>query len=72
MGREEGREEGIEQGREQGREQGIEQGREEERAQQQKKAIAAMLLLGNNPEQIAKYLEVPIELVEEIQKELSS
>ncbi len=61
-----GKKEGVELGREEGRE----QGREEERAQQQKKAIAAMLLLGNNPEQIAKYLEVPIELVEEIQEDL--
>ena len=51
--------------------QGIEKGiqRGEERAL--RKAIIAMLMLGNNPEDIAESLEVPITLVMEIQQELN-
>ncbi len=37
----------------------------------QKKAIVAMLMLGNKPEDIAEHLEVPIEFVEKIQEELN-
>ncbi len=50
-------------GREKGKEEGIEKGI--------KKGIIAMLVLGNTPRDIAKQMEVSIELVEEIQKELT-
>jgi len=51
--------------------QGMQKGIELGEKQTIKKAIIAMLMLGNKPEDIAEYLEVPMVLVIEIQQELN-
>ncbi len=74
-GIERGIERGIEQGIELGEKRGIEKGEkrgiEKGEKRGMKKAITVMLMLGNHPEDIAKYLEVPIAWVMEIQRELN-
>ena len=68
QGIEQGKEQGIEQGLKQGIEQGIEQGKEEGK----RETAIRMKNLGYEPELIAKVLNLPIEKIQEFQKEFSN
>ena len=68
QGREEGLEQGLEKGRTEGREEGLEQGLEKGRTLQLKSTIEHMTEAGLSDEQIANFLNLSLEKLEELKQ----